>query len=256
MLNYENNPQFSLWHSKKRMEKANSIFGSSIVAGILAFSLYLMGANRKALAQFLKMPLDTLKSFIKRAYEHGLPAFEDRRCKSSDFLPPVFKPLSKPKLIVKPDKLVVGLHDGHQKIEILRRNRFQCRTVLLTLLANGLLMQEEVAQALDLSNDRTRKLKVKLMKHDVDALIDKRKGQQQDYRVTSEIKAELIQQHVLNLTTGASTSSEQLSSDLQKRCQIHLASRTIRLHMAKLGLYRIQKSLPHLLHGLKKNSKM
>lgn len=83
-------------------------------------------------------------------------------------------------------------------------------------------------------------------------MIDKRKGQIQDYRFTPEIKAELIQQVTANAITGKRTSSRVISEQINERCGLNLPDRSIRLHMKKLGLLTIAKSLPALVDTLKK----
>ena len=95
-------------------------------------------------------------------------------------------------------------------------------------------------------------LNTKMHKADVYSLIDKRKGQIQDYRFTSEIKAELIQQVAANAITGKPTSSRAVSEQINQRCNLVLPDRSVRLHMKKLGLPKISKSLPTLVEDLKK----
>jgi biotin operon repressor len=140
------------------------------------------------------------------------------------------------------------------RIEIARRNRVQCRTILLTLLEGGLLSADDVAEGLGLSKDRVRALGAKLREHDASVLIDQRRGAQRETRVTPELRAELIQQYVLNVVTNASTSSRQLSADLQQRCGIKLAGRTLRHHVDKLKLRSIGTTLRQRLSEAKKNS--
>lgn len=252
-LNNQELPPLSPAASRRRIDQATRILGAEVVARILALALYLLGARRKAVAELLGIPLETVKSLVQRVFSDGLPALEDRRRKGSTFAPPIeaVQPETTCKLLVEQDKLVVELNEA-RRIEIPRRNAIQCRTVLMTMLEAKLLNLGEVAKAVGLSMERVRKLSKKLYRSDVSALIDQRQGQQQDYRLTPEVKAELIQQFVLNLQTNAGTSSKQLSEDLEKRCQIKVAGRTIRQHAAKLGLGQIRRSLPKLLTGLKK----
>jgi len=163
-------------------------------------------------------------------------------------------PELKPKVLLEPGTLVVEFDEG-TRMEVPLRNRIQCRTVLLTMAESRLLSVDEVAAGLGLSTERVRKLKTKLAQSDVvEALVDQRSGQQRDYRVTPEVKAELIQQYVVNLQTEGRTSSEKLKDDLSSRCNIEIAPRTIRLHVAKLGLPLIRDSLPQLLAEVKKTS--
>ena len=246
-------PPLSSVASQRRIDQGTRILGAEVVPKILALALYLLGARRKELAEFLAIPLDTVKSLLQRVFSDGLPALEDRRRNTSTFMPSIVAPEPETtcKLLLEPEKLVVELNEA-KRIEIPRRNPLQCRTVLMTMLEAELLSIGDVAKAIGLSIERVRKLSKKLYQSDVFALIDQRRGQQQDYRLTPEVKAELIQQFVLNLQTNAGTSSKQLSEDLEKRCHIMVAGRTIRQHAAKLGLGQMRKSLPKLLTTLKK----
>lgn len=250
-LNNQELPPLSPAASKRRMDQATRSLGAEVVSRILALALYLLGARRKELAEFLAVPLDTVKSLVQRVFSDGLPALEDRRRNASTFMSHTVEPETTCKLLLEQEKLVVELNEA-TRIEIPRRNPLQCRTVLMTMLEAKLLSIGEVAQAIGLSIERVRKLSKKLYQSDIFALIDQRRGQQQDYRLTPEVKAELIQQFVLNLQTNAGTSSKQLSEDLEKRCHIKVAGRTIRQHAAKLGLGQMRKSLPTLLTTLKK----
>ena len=87
MLNYQISMKFSNTHSKKRIEKAYHILGENIANKIIGFGLFLLGAKREDIAQYLKMPFGTFLSFLTRVDQNGLLAFEDRRKVS--FLQPV-----------------------------------------------------------------------------------------------------------------------------------------------------------------------
>lgn len=251
MTNSQELPPLSSRSSAQRMERANRVLGAQVVARILAVALYLLGANRKVLAERLDMPVDTVKSLIQRAFRDGLPALEDRRRRRSTFKPHGMASPPSVHLWFEETHVVVEFDEARQ-IRLPRDHAAQCRTVLLTLLDAKLLGLDEVARALGLSTERTRKLRRKLVDSDVHGILDQRRGQQQDYRMTPEVKAELIQQFVLNLSTHAGTSSKQLSEDLRKRCEIAVAERTIRQHVATLGLGDLRKSLPALLDAVKK----
>jgi hypothetical protein len=65
----------------------------------------------------------------------------------------------------------------------------------------------------------------------------------------------MIQQYIANLVSKKRTSSQVLSEDIKERCNLDLSSRTIRLHIDKLGLSKIKKTLPELIDSLKKTQK-
>lgn len=253
MLSCQDLPVFSARQCKKRMEKATRTLGTAVVIRIIAFALYLLGARRIPLAGFVHMAPDTVKSLMTRLLSDGLPALEDRRRAGAIVVQSEPEPVEEKQveLGIEGKNLVVDF-DSHGKVEIQRSNSVQCRTFLLTLHLGGMLTASQVAEGLGLSKDRVRTLKKKLTQNDVQGLLDQRRGQQQDYRMTSQIKAELIQQFVLNTVTNAGTSSRQLQKDLEQRCQVELKDRTIRDHVAKLGLHTIGSSLRQLLDEVKK----
>ncbi len=253
MLDCQKLPELSERRSEVRMEKARRVLGATVVARIVAFALYLLGASRRALSEFVRMPSDTVKSLTHRVLSDGLPALEDRRRRLSSFLPPATRRPLRPSVSVDGEALVVELSE-QIRIEIPRGNRVQCRTILLTFLEGGLLRADDVAQGLGLSRDRVRVLGAKLREHDAPELVDQRRGAQRDTRVTPEVRAELIQQYVLNAATDVSTSSRQLGADLEERSEIKLSGRTIRHHVAKLGLRSIGRTLRQYLSEAKKNS--
>jgi transposase len=251
MLTCQNLPELSAQRSKQRLEVANRALGSALVRRLLAFALYLLGASRRSLSELLGLPADTVKSLTQRVISEGLPALEDRRRRHSTFLPAESPPALQVALEVGSESLVVVL-DEERRVVIPRANKVQSRTVLLTFLQARLLSTEAVAEGLGLSTDRVRTLSRELEESDAAALIDQRKGQQREYRVTPEVKAELIQQFLLNVVTSSGTSSSRLKADLEKRCQITLEDRTIRHHIARLGLRDIGRSLRQLLGEVKK----
>lgn len=242
---------FSKTHSNKRIEKANQRFGDKIVTRIIGFTLFLLGAKRGDIAQYLRMPLGTFLSFLTRADQWGLLAFQDRRSSVFEHVERAEVPV-RPSLAVTDKNIIIKLGCDNQTIMIPRENQLQCKVILLTFVNNGLLTTKAVADVLGLSERRIRDLNIKMHGGDIYELIDKRKGQSQDYRFTPEIKAELIQQVAANAITGKPTSSRALSQQLKERCDLVLPDRSVRLHMNKLGLPKISFSLPALVEDLKK----
>ncbi len=254
MTNRQDLPSLSLISSQKRMAQAMGILGATNAGRIIALALYFLGANLKGLAEFVGMPLDTIKALAKRTLRDGLPALEDRRHKASTFLPKDETPLPLScELLFEEEAFVVEL-GGVKRIKLLRRNIDQCRIVLLTLLDAKLLDIGDVARALGLSRERTRKLRMEIGEGGVQTVLDKRRGQQQDYLFTPEVKSELVQQFVLNALNGWPTSGRAIAEDLQQRCEIEVSERSVRQYLNKLGLSEIKGSLLELLEVQKKRS--
>lgn len=239
--------------SHQRMAQAEKILGAKVIKRIICFALYLLGVDRKSISNLLKTPHGSVKSVIRALLHGGLPAFEDRRRGRSAFLPPEQK-IPKAAVRVQAEEIVIDLDDSRQ-IKIPRKNSLQVKAVLLTMFNNDLLKSKEVIEALNISTSHIFNLAQGLEKEGINALIDKRQGQQQEYRFPPEVKSEVIQQFVVDIVVEGHTSGRLLSERLQARCNLSLAERSIRHHVKELGLSRIKRSLPPLLAGLKKTSK-
>ena len=245
---------FSSTHARKRREAARKSLGEGVAQKIMAFGLFLLGARREDIAGYVGMPMGTLLSFLTRVSTHGPDAMRDRRRTRATSLPQPKPPDDNPPCSVRTDEehLRIAFGMPGRKLTIPLANTLQSRAVLFTLLDNGLLAVEEVARTLALSPRRVRDLTTAMREKDLVALIDKRKGQTQDYRFTPEIKSELVQQVAVNAITGQPTSSRAIAESLQERCSIELSDRSVRWHMSKLGLTRIAQTLPALVMARKK----
>jgi hypothetical protein len=69
---------------------------------------------------------------------------------------------------------------------------------------------------------------------------------------TPEIKAELIQQFVIEAVNRSPTSGEHLAKKLMERCQLTLSPRSILNHITSLGLTTIRDSISEYLSEVKK----
>ncbi len=237
---------------RQRIPHAKSILGIPVFNRIICFALYHLGAKRQNISDVLNMPPGTVRSTIRAIHKGGLAAFEDRRKKIATIVSPPLQLTHKAFVDRQEQSTIITI--GNTEIRIPINNPLQTKVVLLTLLDNGLLNNSDVAKILNISKVQVSNLSKALRDQDVPSLIDKRKGQIQDYRFTPEIKAELIQQVAANAITGKPTSSRVISEQINERCNLKLPDRSIRLHMKKLGLPNIASSLPVLVDTLKKNS--
>jgi len=242
--------------SHQRTNRAINIFGIAVIRRILCFSLYLLGITRASIAKLLGMPTDSVKTIIKNIHQNGIPAFEDRRFRNSTFLPQAQQILPlQVKVTFEGAWINIDLGKEGEKLRIPRNNKFQFRTLLLTMLNSGILSTKQVSEYLELSDVQTRSLAKNLQEKDIRSLLDQRQGQKKAYVFNLEAKTEMIQQYIANLVNKKRTSSQALSEDLKERCNLDLPSRTIRLHIEKMGLSQIKNSLPELIDSLKKTQK-
>jgi len=159
------NLKFSPKLSEKRIAKAQQLFGIRAIKYILCFALYLLGANRKALAEAVGISPNTLMSFFDALHKDGLVAFEDRRQSPSLFQASVDsrrtidsyegqRPApanSKQKKITLEEQgqyLIVDFGIQDKTLQIPRNNSLQVKTVLLTMFNSDLLSKTEVSSSL------------------------------------------------------------------------------------------------------------
>ena len=246
-------PPFSHKLSVQRVSQAESVLGEKIVHKILAYALFLLGASRSAISSFLCMPPGSIRSLVLSINNRGLAGLEDQRTKTSSFKPILVDVQALPILNAEDAWIKVDFKTSNLVLQIPESNQVQKRVVLLSLLNSGILNRSEVAAVLNLSVDRTKKLARKLEREDIKGILDQRQGQKHDYRFTPEIKAELIQQFIIEAVAKRPTGGEQLAQKLQDRCQLTLSARSILAHISKLGLPNIKDSLTEKLTALKKS---
>ncbi len=243
---------FSADKSQQRIRRALLVFPHKLLMRIMAFALYLQGAKRKDVAALVAMPDESVKTLLYVVMRDAFPALRDRRCSATSIAHPLPSP-SPLSVHRNHEGWNIEFGGGGQSLNIPASHPIQARTVILSLLNAEAISVRECALALDISVQHCHQLKHKLADNDVaEALIDKRQGQQQDYRVGSEQKAEIIHQLVARTVIGLSTSSRVLAAQVSQRTRSTLSDRTIRWHINKLGLSNIRKTLPQLIETLKK----
>jgi len=245
---------FSAHLSRNRIDHACQTFGSIVVQRLLCFALYLLGVNRSAIGELLKIPPETAKSIIKSVKRNGLSALEDRRRRSSNFLPKAKPDPPVVTLRENEERIALDFGDGGRILQLSRQDPLQLKIVLLSMFNSKILTKPQVAKAIALTPSHTATLAQRLREKGARALIDSRHGQKKEYRVPPSVKGELVQQFAVDIITSGKTSGEKISNELKERCNILLPARTVRHHLAQMGLGKIKRSLPQLLVALKKTS--
>jgi hypothetical protein len=271
MTYFQSEISFSKKLLEKRISKAASLIGAKTVNRIIGLALFLLGGNREQISNFLEMPVGTFFSLLTRFRNRGVEALIDKRenkhltkrkpvneteTETTETLETIGATSPCLEVVFGQQSKVIIIPPENNKIIVNPSNPLQSKTLILSFMSSGLLTAKEASEFLSLSQRHVRDLSKKLETgdSDIDALIDKRQGQQKDYVFTEEIKAELIQQYTLNLVTGRSTSSSKITSQINEACNSNVSQRAVRQHEAKLGLNKIKYSLPKLLKELKKTS--
>jgi len=236
----------------QRQSKAEKILGKKVTARLVGFALFLLGADRKETAKHVDISFNTFLSFLTRMNGAGLDGLRDRRqAIVPEQAPAELLTVSTEQL---EDGIALCLGIGGNRIVLNDNQMDHKKILLLTFAANGLLSAKEVAELLGYTESYTRTLVRNLSEGDVDAVLDKRTGQRNDYRVTDDVKGELLTQWAVNAVSGGSTSSPALSRDLKERCELEVPARTVRHHLKKLGIVRLGGKVKDLAERAKKNS--
>ena len=245
--------EFSPQKSDERIQRAMRVFDSKILIQILAFALYMFGAKRRTIATIVGMPDESVKTVMRVVLRDGFQAFVDRRKSQTPSVPKISIAEERVCLRVEDDWIIVDFNSKIRSLRIPATHKVQVRTVLLSLLNSELISIHETSSVLGISEAHCRELAKKLACDDIEgSLIDKRRGQLQDFRVGPTQKAEIIQQFTARAVTGHSIASKVLTKLVNEQTQANLSPRTVRWHMNKLGLMSIKKTLPELVDILKK----
>jgi len=212
---------FSQKQSQKRIEKVLRVMPSLALKKILFFSLYILGAKLNEIAYRIEMPKESGKTTINRVMRDGIPAFHDRRQSVKTY--ELQSPQSQDQqisLFIEDDCCIIIFGGTNQRLRIPLSHRVHLRSVLLSLFQANLLSVHTVSSTLGITAAHCRELSAKLANDGVtEVLIDKRKGQKQDFLVDLSVKAELIQHFAARAVTGHSISSQALTeliNDAQK----------------------------------------
>ena len=252
--NFHSEIVFSKSISEKRIQLACQLFGIKIVNRIIGIALFLLGGNRERISDFLKIPPGTFFSFLTRFHREGVNALLDQREKQIELKSSQPRPRNL-ELIFGDHKIDINVLSNNKQLVVVPSNFLQFKTLVLSFMSSGFLSVKEVSEHLGVSERHVRDLANNLRSGDIETLIDKRKGQQKDYAFGEDVKAEIIQQFVVNLINKRPTVSSKITQQVNEACHSILSERAMRQHLSKPGLHKIKESLPKLLEEIKKSSK-
>ncbi|MDP6523754.1 MAG: hypothetical protein QGH15_05985, partial [Kiritimatiellia bacterium] len=150
--------EFSPEKSQERITSALRVFHPGVLNKILAFSIYLLGAKRRSVAEMVGMPDESVKTAVRVTLRDGFAALRDRRCSSVDRLPEACRAELRLSARCEDECCVVDFGVKERELRIPLTHRIAARTVLLSLLNAELLSTTEVATALGLSCAHCREL--------------------------------------------------------------------------------------------------
>lgn len=247
------NLDFSPTRAAERFEAAETVFGKAVLRRIVAFALFILGVNRARISEVLDMPPGTVRSLIRRLLRTGVDGFVDRRRRAAPEVPVrQEEPQPASKVSLLPQGGTLNVSGGQLRLPVY--NPIQRKVVLLSLIGEGMLSVEDVAPLLELSPSRVRRLHRDLMAGDVEAILDKRRGQLQDYRIGPDLKGQMIVQYVLELAECGRVSGAAVARRLGLHCDEQVSERTIRHHLNRMGLTQVKELLITGLRAIKGGS--
>lgn len=231
----------SLSHGQNRLEKATQILGKDVMKRLIIFVLYALGFNRELIAKLFGYQVAGVKALVDRILINGLEGFYDHR---------------KLKIVnEKTPSIVIADTEKHKEISISKaimaipKDDILARKIIsVTLAETGFLSNLEGAKVLDYTPQAFGRLREKYRLQGSSGLIDQRQGQKSDYKVTPEVKAEIIFQICTKIREDTTVSSGDISAALNE-CfpESKISPRTVRYHLNQLGFQHFRRKL------LKKN---
>lgn len=231
----------SLSHGENRLEKATQTLGKDVMKRLIIFVLYTLGFNRELIAKLFGYQVSGVKTLVDRILINGLEGFCDHR---------------KSKIVnEKTPSVVIADTEKHKEINIseaviaVPKDDILARKIISVALAEtGFLSNLEGAKILDYTPQAFGRLREKYRLQGSSGLIDRRQGQKSDYKVTPEVKAEILLQICTKVRENTTFSSEDISMALNE-CfpESKISPRTVRYHLNQLGFQHFRRKL------LKKN---
>lgn len=231
----------SLTHGENRLERAAQTLGKDVLKRLIIFVLYTLGFNRELIAKLFGYQIAGVKTLVDRVLINGLEGFYDHR-KSKIVTE------KKPGVVITDTETHKEINISEAVIAVPKDDILARKIISVTLAETGSLSNLEGAKILDYTPQAFGRLREKYRFQGSSGLIDQRQGQKSDYKVTPEVKAEMLFQICTKVREDTAFSSEDISTALNE-CfpESKISPRTVRYHLKQLGFQHLRRKL------LKKN---
>lgn len=234
-------------NAQKRLSSASAVLGKDVLVRLLVYALYLLGFKRETLADMFGYQLAGVKSIIERANNYGLEGLIDQR-RSINGLEK-----EKPEVVLTEKEAAVNL-TGPVTIEIDKSDHLSRKILAVCLVASGAITTAQGAQILDYTPQAFSRLLKRYREKGSSELLDKRRGQQHDYKVDMEVKSEILYQFLKLSSQNASFSSKDIHRAVSEAFpDRQISERTVRYHLTLLGFSQVRRRLKEELFSGKKN---
>lgn len=234
-------------NGRKRLETAETVLGRDVLTRLLIYALYLLGFKREALADMFGYQLAGVKSIIDRVGAYGLEGLFDRR---RTFREPE---ALKPEVSVKEGAIMIYTPEPVEMT--LGADDLLARKVVASALADsGIITVAQGAALLGYTPQAFSRLLKRYREEGSADLIDKRKGQQHDYKVDLSVKSEILYHFLKLACQNEPFSSKEIHQAVSAAFpEKEISERTIRHHLSRLGFGEVQRRLKEELFRGKKN---
>jgi len=227
----------STTNAQKRLDNAVKVLGKDVLVRLLIYSLYLLGFKRETLAKMFGYQLAGIKSIIDRISEYGLEGLIDQR-----------RTIKEPKQL-KPEAIPEPLN-----ITVRRDDHLARKVLAVCLVEAGAISAGQGACYLGYTPQAFSRLLKRYREKGSAELLDKRRGQQRDYKVDLDVKSEILYQFLKLTSQNTAFSSRDIHQAVTKAFpEKKISERTVRYHLTLLGFSQVHRRLKEELFGGKKN---
>jgi transposase len=234
-------------NGRRRLHGASAILGKDVLVRLLIYSLYLLGFKRETLARMFGYQLAGVKSIIDRVNNSGLEGLIDQRRSIKEQEP------SKPEISLTEQEIVI-FSPGPVALKLKRDDHLARKVMAAVLVDAGIITSVQGAQILGYTPQAFSRLLKRYREKGSTDLLDKRRGQQHDYKVDLAVKSEILYQFLKLSCQNVLFSSKDIHSAVSKAFPEKMISeRTIRHYLTLWGFSQVHRRLKVELYQGKKN---
>lgn len=234
-------------NAKKRLDNAVNVLGKDVLVRLLIYTLYLLGFKRETLAKMFGYQLAGIKSIIDRISEYGLEGLIDQRRTTKE--PKQLKPA----VSVTDSEATVSIPES-LNITVSKDDHLARKVLAVCLVEAGAISASQGACYLGYTPQAFSRLLKRYREKGSTELLDKRRGQQRDYKVDLDVKSEILYQFLKLSSQNTTFSSRDIHRAVTKAFpEKKISERTVRYHLTLLGFSQVHRRLKEELFGGKKN---
>ena len=193
--------------AQSRISQSNTYIGSDVTARMLRYSLYTLGFSYRFISKNLNISEAGLKTLVQEVHKKGIIRLLDKRkveisSASSDTTKQSI-PEGIGRTIETSETGEYNEFHFNAPLSIkLKKTDKLSKKVLTSILVNaGALKQIDAAKTLNCNRLAVNSNCKKFKAEGAEGLIDKRIGQRSDYKITSEVKYDIIKEYLSSVFT-------------------------------------------------------